>query len=61
VTRCYFHPSHGFTGNTLFAYFEDWGDDIARDMAAIDANPETQRWWRLTDLSRTVARTGNGR
>jgi L-rhamnose mutarotase len=36
-------------GNTLFAYFEYWGDDLARDMEAIGADPETQRWWRLTD------------
>ena len=36
-------------GDTLFAYFEYWGDDLARDMAAIGADPETQRWWRLTD------------
>ena len=35
--------------DTLFAYFEYWGDDLARDLAAIGADPETQRWWRLTD------------
>jgi L-rhamnose mutarotase len=35
--------------DTLFAYFEYWGDDLARDMEAIGADPETQRWWRLTD------------
>jgi L-rhamnose mutarotase len=36
-------------GDTLFAYYEYTGDDLAADMAAIAADPETQRWWRLTD------------
>jgi L-rhamnose mutarotase len=35
--------------DTLFAYFEYWGEDLASDLAAIGADPETQRWWRLTD------------
>jgi L-rhamnose mutarotase len=34
--------------DTLFAYFEYWGEDLARDLAAISADPETQRWWRFT-------------
>ena len=33
----------------LFAYFEYVGDDFAADMAAMAADPETQRWWALTD------------
>src|ERR1700722_3409119 len=36
-------------GDTLFAYFEYWGDDLARDLALISADPETRRWWELTD------------
>jgi L-rhamnose mutarotase len=29
----------------LFAYFEYVGDDFEGDMAAMAADPETQRWW----------------
>ena len=36
-------------GTTLFAYYEYVGDDHAADMASIAADPETQRWWALTD------------
>jgi L-rhamnose mutarotase len=36
-------------GNTLFGYFEYHGEDFTADMASIAADPETQRWWRLTD------------
>ena len=36
-------------GTTLFAYYEYVGDDYATDMASIAADPETQRWWSLTD------------
>jgi L-rhamnose mutarotase len=36
-------------GNHLFAYFEYLGDDFEADMAAMAADPETQRWWALTD------------
>jgi L-rhamnose mutarotase len=32
----------------LFSYFEYHGADFARDMAAVAADPETQRWWQLT-------------
>lgn len=31
--------------NLLFSYFEYHGDDFAADMAAMAADPETQRWW----------------
>lgn len=34
-------------GELLFAYFEYTGDDYDGDMAAIAADPETQRWWAL--------------
>ena len=34
-------------GVQLFAYFEYVGDDFAADMAAMAADPETQRWWTL--------------
>ena len=33
----------------LFSYLEYGGDDYDRDMAAIAADGETQRWWELTD------------
>jgi L-rhamnose mutarotase len=36
-------------GTDLFAYFEYVGEDFAADMAAMAADPETQRWWALTD------------
>jgi L-rhamnose mutarotase len=36
-------------GMSLFAYFEYIGDDLAADMAAMAADPTTQRWWALTD------------
>jgi L-rhamnose mutarotase len=33
----------------LFSYLEYGGDDFEADMAAVAADPETQRWWKLTD------------
>lgn len=33
----------------LFSYFEYVGNDFAYDMAAMAADPVTQRWWDLTD------------
>jgi L-rhamnose mutarotase len=36
-------------GTQLFGYFEYVGVDFAADMAAMAADPETQRWWALTD------------
>ena len=36
-------------GDVLFGYYEYVGDDYAADTAAIAADPETQRWWALTD------------
>ena len=36
-------------GDDLFASFEYVGEDFAADMAAMAADPETQRWWKLTD------------
>jgi L-rhamnose mutarotase len=35
--------------NILFAYFEYHGMDFAADMAKMAADPETQRWWKITD------------
>ena len=35
--------------NLLFASWEYHGSDLAADMAAIAADPETQRWWTFTD------------
>jgi L-rhamnose mutarotase len=36
-------------GDVLFSYFEYVGDDYDADMARIAADPESQRWWKLTD------------
>ena len=33
----------------LFAYFEYTGRDFKADMAKMAADPETQRWWKITD------------
>jgi L-rhamnose mutarotase len=33
----------------LFSYYEYGGDDHARDMAALAADPDTQAWWKLTE------------
>jgi L-rhamnose mutarotase len=33
----------------LFAYFEYVGDDFDTDMQAMAEDPETGRWWQLTD------------
>ncbi|MFH0991195.1 MAG: L-rhamnose mutarotase [bacterium] len=33
----------------LFSYFEYDGHDFKVDMAKMAADPETQRWWKLTD------------
>jgi L-rhamnose mutarotase len=35
--------------NLLFASLEYHGDDFAADMRIMAADPETQRWWALTD------------
>jgi len=35
--------------DTLFSYFEYHGDDFDADMAAIADDPDTRRWWQLTD------------
>ncbi|MHC3000032.1 L-rhamnose mutarotase [Microbacterium sp. HJ5] len=36
-------------GELLFSYFEYVGDDYAADMAAIAADPQTQRWWAVQE------------
>lgn len=36
-------------GELLFAYYEYVGDDEAADMAAIAADPATQRWWAVQE------------
>ena len=48
-------------GELLFSYFEYVGDDYDADVAAIAADPETQRWWQLTDpLQRRVPEAADG-
>ncbi|HEY5457042.1 MAG TPA: L-rhamnose mutarotase [Acidothermaceae bacterium] len=36
-------------GNLLFSYYEYCGIDHDADLARIAADPQTQRWWALTD------------
>ena len=36
-------------GELLFSYFEYTGVDFDADMAAVAADPETQRWWALQE------------
>lgn len=36
-------------GDLLLSYFEYLGEDYDADMAGIAADPETQRWWTVTD------------
>jgi L-rhamnose mutarotase len=36
-------------GDLLFSYFEYVGEDYEADMAAMAADPETQRWWALQE------------
>ena len=36
-------------GELLFAYFEYVGDDYEGDLARMAEDPETRRWWSLTD------------
>lgn len=33
----------------LFSYFEYTGSNFKKDMAAMAADPVTQKWWKLTD------------
>lgn len=33
----------------LFSYYEYIGNDYETDMAKMAADPETQRWWKVTD------------
>lgn len=35
--------------NLLFGYFEYHGTDYAADMKGMADDPETQRWWKITD------------
>lgn len=38
----------------LVAYFEYHGDDFEADMRKMAADPETQRWWKITDAMQEV-------
>ena len=40
-------------GDTLFGYFEYHGQDFAADLATLAADPQTRRWWVLTDPARS--------
>jgi L-rhamnose mutarotase len=43
--------------NILVGFWEYHGDDFARDMADMAADPETQRWWALTAPCQTPLET----
>jgi L-rhamnose mutarotase len=48
-------------GDLLIAYYEYVGTDHAADQARIAADPETQRWWTLTDpCQESIADEGSG-
>ncbi|KRB36802.1 L-rhamnose mutarotase [Microbacterium sp. Root180] len=48
-------------GELLFSYFEYIGDDYEGDMAAIAADPETQRWWAVQEpLQRPLDERADG-
>lgn len=38
-----------FRDGYLFAYFEYTGTDFSTDMATMASDPNTQKWWKLTD------------
>ena len=48
-------------GTQLFAYFEYIGEDFEADMAAMAADPETRRWWALTDAMQEPLRRPRSR
>lgn len=41
----------------LFSYFEYTGEDFDADMAALAADPVSQRWWELTETCQQPVRT----
>lgn len=50
ITACHIRNySIYYKDGYLFSYYEYTGTDYAADMAKMAADPETQRWWSLTD------------
>jgi L-rhamnose mutarotase len=48
-------------GDLLFSYYEHVGDDLEADLAAMAADPVTQRWWALcSPLQRPVPERAAG-
>ena len=48
-------------GATLFAYFEYVGADLSADLAAMAADPATQRWWSVcSPMQRPFAERPDG-
>lgn len=48
-------------GDLLFSYYEYVGEDLDADLAAMAADPVTQRWWALcSPLQRPVGERGPG-
>lgn len=42
----------------LIANFKYTGEDYGKDMADIAADPDTQRWWKLTDAMQESLQEG---
>ena len=54
LKKCHFQNYSIYLGELdgklyLFSYFEYTGDDIAKDAAAMKADPMTRKWWTHTD------------
>jgi len=48
-------------GDLLFSYYEYMGHDLDADLAAMAADPVTQRWWELcSPLQRPVPERASG-
>ena len=48
-------------GDLLFSYYEHVGEDYDADMAGIAADPDTQRWWQVTEpMQEQVVEAGDG-
>lgn len=60
IRRCHIRNySIYYRDGYLFSYFEYTGDDLEADMAAMAADPETQRWWAfIKPMQEPVATAG---
>jgi L-rhamnose mutarotase len=59
IERCHIRNYSIFLhGDLLIAYFEYHGADFDADMARMAADPETQRWWDVTNAMLTPVPDG---